>query len=344
MQNQVPAVSLRPLNPNSVSKSLIDNHNRPITYLRLSVTDRCNLRCRYCRPEKGLPFIPHEEILSFEELERLVCIFVDLGISKVRITGGEPFARSGCLPFIKRLKQIQGVQQLCVTTNGVKTFQHLDELSLLGLDRMNLSLDTLDQRRFWSITRRDYLDAVLDTLHGALSRHIPIKINSVVLDDTSDNEIIQLTKLARDFPITIRFIEIMPFSGASRSGKLEKSNLPLRLKKILPAMKECPAALPTTSQTFTLPGYKGKIGIIQGYERLFCKSCNKVRVTPTGILKTCLYDNGVLDLKMLLRSGAEDFEIKETIAACLQNRFINGHEAERFSSRTVEPSMTMIGG
>ncbi len=323
---------------------LVDGQGRRISYLRLAITDRCNLRCQYCRPEKGVPFIPHQEILRFEELERLVAIFCYLGISKVRVTGGEPFSRRGCLPFMTRLRKIDGMQHLHITTNGVKTSRYLDELSSIGLDGINVSLDTLDQKRFWKITRRNYLEAVLQTVHGALARDIPLKINSVILEDTSDDEIIQLAGLARDYPITLRFIERMPFSGTVRSEKLENGNLSLRLKSIFPAIEECTATLPTTARIFALPGYKGTLGLIQGYSRKFCETCNKVRITPTGMLKTCLYDNGALDLKMLLRNGAGDHEIREAVVACVHNRFKNGHEAERFSSRAKEPSMAMIGG
>jgi cyclic pyranopterin phosphate synthase len=324
---------------------LIDNYGRPVTYLRLAITDRCNLRCRYCRPEEGVPFIPHEEILTFEELERLVAIFCSLGITKVRVTGGEPFSRRGCLSFLKRLRQIDGVQHLHITTNGVKTSRFLDEIEAIGLDSINVSLDTLDHERFLKITRRDYLEAVLQTIHGVLARGIPLKINSVVLKDTNDDEIIHLAGLARDFPIALRFIEKMPFSGTVRSGKLENGNLSKRLERIFPEIEESTTVQPTTARCFALPGYKGTLGIIQGYSRLFCKTCNKVRITPTGMLKTCLYDNGVLNLKKMLRKGSDDKEIKSAIVNCVQNSCVNGHEAE-LSARTRgrEPSMASIGG
>ena len=323
---------------------LVDNHGRPITYLRLAITDRCNLRCRYCRPEEGVPFIPHEEILRFEELERLVSIFCSLGISKIRVTGGEPFARRGCMSFLTKLRQIDGVQHLHITTNGVKTSRFLDELAAIGIDSINLSLDTLDHKRFWQITRRDYLEAVLQTMHGVLAHSIPLKINSVVLKDTSDDEIIKLAGLARDFPIALRFIEKMPFSGTSRPEKLVNGNLLQRLKKIFPVMAECSQEKPTTARLFSLPDYKGTIGLIQGYSRLFCRTCNKVRITPTGMLKTCLYDKGVLDLKNLLRSGASDLELQQAIIECVQNRHANGHDTEMESHQKVEPSMSTIGG
>jgi len=323
---------------------LIDNHDRPITYLRLSITDRCNLRCRYCRPEEGVPFISHDEILSFEELERLTSIFCGLGVNKVRVTGGEPFSRRGCLEFLTRLRKIEGVRHLHITTNGVKTSRFLNELAAIRLDSINLSLDTLDHKRFWKITRRDYLDAVLQTMHGIIDRGIPLKINSVALQETSDEEIIGLADLARQYPITLRFIEKMPFSGIARPEKLVNGNLLERLKRILPAMEECSQDKPTTARIFSLPGYKGTIGLIQGYSRQFCKTCNKLRITPTGMLKTCLYDNGVLDLKRMLRRGADDQEIESAILSCVQNRCVNGHQAELNSKRASEPSMASIGG
>ena len=323
---------------------LIDNYGRPITYLRLAITDRCNLRCRYCRPEEGVPFIPHKEILTFEELEHLTTIFCALGVDKIRVTGGEPFSRRGCLPFLKRLRNIDGVKYLHITTNGVKTPRYLDELVAIGLDGINLSLDTLDHMRFLKITRRDYLEAVLQTLKGVLVRSIPLKINSVVLKDTDDDEIIQLAGLARNYPIALRFIERMPFSGTVRTEKLVNGNLLQRLKRIFPNMEECSQEKPTTARIFLLPGYKGSIGLIQGNSRLFCKTCNKIRITPTGMLKTCLYDNGVLNLKRMLRKGADEEEIKAAIHNCMQNRCVNGHEAELNAKRAKEPSMASIGG
>jgi cyclic pyranopterin phosphate synthase len=335
-----PTPAIQPHHPGT----LIDNYGRRITYLRLAITDRCNLRCQYCRPETGVPFIPHAEILTFEELERLVRIFTSMGVGKVRVTGGEPFSRRGSLDFLTRLRRIEGVAQLHVTTNGVKTARYLDELQQLGLTGMNLSLDTLDRQRFWKITRRDYLEPVLETLHGALARAIPLKINSVVLADTSDEEIRQLAELPRQFPLTLRFIERMPFSGSERAGALDKSNLAQRLGKIFPTLREERSTSPTTARLFTLAGFQGKLGVIEGYSRQFCKSCDKLRLTPPGLLKTCLYDNGALDLKGLLRRGADDQEIRAAIGACVNNRFADGHAAERYCQRESEPSMSLIGG
>jgi len=324
--------------------SLIDNHHRPINYLRLSITDRCNLRCRYCRPEEGVPFVPHEEILTFEELERLAAIFCGMGVEKIRVTGGEPFARKGCLEFLQRLRTIKGLRELHITTNGVETYQYLDALAELGIDGINLSLDTLDHRRFWHITRRDYFEDVVQALQAIIEHHIPLKINSVVLADTSDDEIIRLAGLARYFPIAIRFIEKMPFSGITRPVKLVNGHLFQRLKGILPALEEQSPDSPSTARIFSLPGFLGNIGIIQGYSRLFCATCNKVRITPIGMLKTCLYDNGVLNLKRMLRNGRDDAGIESAILDSIQNRCASGHEAEVLAKRATEPSMASIGG
>jgi GTP 3',8-cyclase len=327
------------------SSSLIDNYNRKITYLRLSVTDRCNLRCRYCCPEKGVVLVPHEEILSFEELNRLVRIFVSLGVEKVRITGGEPFARRELVNFLGKLKKsVKGLRTLVITTNGVQTFHHLEALQAAGVDGINLSLDTLDKHRFMEITRRDRLDEVMRTFYGALALAIPVKVNSVVLEDTEDCELVSLASLGKENPVTVRFIERMPFSGAGTVAIHESDRLAARLRRIFPSMKEEKQALPTTARIFSMAGYRGKIGIIEGNSRHFCSSCNKVRVTATGMLKTCLYDNGVLDLKKLLRSRCDDHYIADAIVDSVQKSSADGHAAEAVSHRKSEPSMAVIGG
>lgn len=330
--------------PSASRAALIDNHNREITYLRLSITDRCNLRCRYCRPEEGVPFVPHEEILRFEELERLAAIFCSLGVEKVRITGGEPFARKSCFEFLQRLRSVENLRYLHITTNGVNTYKYVDGLADLGVDGINLSLDTLDYRRFHYITRRDYFENVIQTLQGVVERGLPLKINSVVLADTSDEEIIRLAGLARNFPISVRFIERMPFSGLSKPEKLLNGHLLQRLEKIIPGLEERLPEMPSTARIFTISGYQGTIGVIQGYSRLFCSTCNKVRITSTGMMKTCLYDNGVLDLKRMLRSGATDRQVAEAVVKSIRNRPLNGHVAERLALHTGEPSMASIGG
>ena len=326
------------------SDGLLDNHGRRITYLRLAITDRCNLRCRYCMPKSGVDFVPHAEILSFEELERLVRLLSELGISKVRITGGEPFVRHDCLPLMRRLKGLAAVRSLHVTTNGVETFRYLDALTELGINGINLSLDTVDRSRFWQITRRDHLEKVLVTLNGCRMRRLPLKINAVVLEDTSDAEIMALADLPRLHPLSLRFIEKMPFSGGS--GARSKPSRPLRdrLHALFPGLVPVVAGTPSTARQYTIPGFAATIGLIEGNSRRFCATCNKIRITPVGMLKTCLYDNGVLDLKGMLRGGADDREITEAVKAAVACRYRDGLETEENCARSTDPAMASIGG
>ncbi len=295
-------------------------------------------------PERGVPFIPHDELLSYEELERLVRLFARLGVKKLRITGGEPFVRAGCLEFIHRLKNLGCVEQIFVTTNGVSTAQHLEDLKKFGVSGINLSLDSLDRQRFRDITRRDYIDRVLATLHGALALNIPLKINSVVTDRSSDAEIIDLGYLARCYPISLRYIEEMAFGGAGKTISRPGNRLKERLERLFDGIQECPPDTASTARLFTSTGLVGKIGIIEGRSRKFCSSCNKVRITPQGKLKACLYDDGVLDLRALLRSAASDTTIVNAVRHSLISRHLNGHDTEAASRRKHEPSMATIGG
>ncbi len=324
----------------------IDNHGRAITYLRLAITDRCNLRCQYCMSEKGVTFIPHEEILTLEELERLVRIFVGLGLTKLRITGGEPFARRGSFEFIKRIATESGIKSFFLTTNGVATAPYLKDLKELGLAGINLSLDTLDAIRFLSITKRNSFEAVLDTFYTILDLGIPLKVNSVILPETTDKEIETMASLAQKWPITLRFIELMPFSGTDSSSpeNFTNSSLNDRLISLFEGINPVVSDEPSTARVFNIPGFSGKLGVIEGYSRLFCSQCNKVRVTPVGMMKTCLYDNGVLDLKAMLRDGRSDSEIQNSIIGVIRQREVNGHAAEAKAARNSEPSMSSIGG
>jgi cyclic pyranopterin phosphate synthase len=327
-----------------LNTSLIDNHGRPISYLRLAITDRCNLRCSYCMPEQGIAPSSHQETLSYEELERLVRLFLNCGIEKVRITGGEPFARKGCMSFMERLAGDIGVPQLFLTTNGVETARFLPRLKAIDLRGLNLSLDTLDRQRFIEITRRDQLKSVLSTLHQALELGIPLKVNSVVTEDTTDDEIRLLGELAREFPLSVRFIEKMPFSGEPEATVRIDFRLKDRLDRLFDGLVECKVDGISTARLFNREDFLGTLGIIEGKSRRFCSTCNKIRVTPQGMLKTCLYDNGVLDLKKMVRDGATDRDIGSAINQCLANRYVDGHQTEHSLSRNGGASMASIGG
>ena len=327
---------------------LYDNHGRKINYLRLAVTDRCNLRCFYCMPEEGINYIPRKELLSYEEMERIVKVMVGLGIQKVRITGGEPFLRKGMMDFLKRLLEIDGLDQLNITTNGTLTSGRVGELKAMGIHSVNLSLDSLDKKRFFDITRRDEFQTVMKTLDELIENGIKTKINTVVMQGRNIDDLIPLVKLAKDKPIDVRFIEEMPFNGTGKSEDLLWTFPKIldHIKSSFPEIEKLTDPPHSTSFNYQIPGFQGTIGIIAAYSRLFCGSCNRIRLTPQGLLKTCLYDNGIFNLRDILRAGATDEHLVNTLLNALNNRAKDGFEAERNRGfgLPVSESMATIGG
>ena len=343
--------SLRsPATPPAVTP-LFDQHGRPLEYLRLAVTDRCNLRCFYCMPEEGIKYMPKHELLSYEEMLRLTGLLATLGVRKVRLTGGEPFVRRDLLPFMERLAELPGIDDISLTTNGVLTAPHVPALARLGVKAVNLSLDTLDRARFAAITRRDELPRVLETFHALLEAGIQVKINAVVMDGQNIDDLVPLAALSRDLPVDVRFIEEMPFNGGSHDatpaalpwhhGRI-RQHLAQHFGELLPVA----TAAGATASEYRIAGHQGTVGIIAAYSRTFCGTCNRLRLTAEGGLKTCLYDQGVLDTRALLRGGAPDAEIVAALAAAFRYRAANGFEAERqrpLHQLSFE-SMATIGG
>ncbi|NJL14053.1 MAG: GTP 3',8-cyclase MoaA [Microscillaceae bacterium] len=329
---------------------LLDNHGRPLSYLRLAVTDRCNLRCFYCMPAEGISYLPKKELLSYEEMRRLVRLLAAMGIYKIRITGGEPFVRRDLIPFMYELRQIPGVRELHLTTNGVLTHRYLDDLEALQIDSVNLSLDSLDRARFFQITRRDELPQVLKTYEGLLARRIKTKINAVVMAGQNTEDLIPLAEMARQAPIEVRFIEEMPFNGeGAHYAELlwTYRKIQEKLQEAYPKMYPRENAPFATAQCFGIPGFLGSIGIIAAFSRTFCGTCNRIRITAQGQLKTCLYDEGVLNVRDLLRQyPGDDQAIEEAFLLAFQNRPRDGFEAEqkRTQFQTVHESMSTIGG
>lgn len=329
--------------------TLYDNHGRPINYVRLAVTDRCNLRCFYCMPEEGIRYLPKKHLLTFEEIERLISILACMGISKVRLTGGEPFVRNDLMQLIEKIASIQGVQDLHLTTNGVLTAPHVPLLKKLGIASVNLSLDTLDRTRFHNITRRDEFEPVMETLHLLLEHKIPVKINAVVMEGKNIEDILPLIELSKNYPVDIRFIEEMPFNGEGNhypTLKWTYRNILQYIESHYPTLTKIPDAPFSTSYNYRVPGYAGNIGVIAAFSRTFCGTCNRIRVTAQGMLKTCLYDDGVLDIRQLLRSGIDDEEIKHQLMSAFKSRAKDGFEAEgkRHNHLPVSESMSTIGG
>ena len=324
---------------------MTDQFGREINYARISVTDRCNLRCRYCMPECGVKKIPHAEILSLEEILRVAEIFSRLGIKKIRLTGGEPLLRKNLPSLIQRLKNLAGIEQVTLTTNGVLLKNLAPELIAAGLDGVNLSLDTLDEKIFADLTRRNFLGKVLEGLQS-LDKNLSLKINCVPLRGVNDDEILKIAASAKDNPVKVRFIELMPIGCAWESGlkgiptaeifsTLEKSFgelVPVRQKN----------SLQGPAKYFRPKNFVGEIGFIDALEHKFCGSCNRIRLTAEGFLKTCLsFDTG-LDVKNLLRSGVDDEELAEKIRDAIYHK-----PKEHFFQlrmRNEELGMYQIGG
>lgn len=324
---------------------LVDNHGRPITYLRLAITDRCNLRCRYCMPETGVPSVSHGKTLRYEEFKQLVTMLRPLGIEKVRITGGEPLVRRGCVEFMKSLKDEVGIEHLYLTTNGVVLQQYLPEMIAMNVSGINLSLDTLDPQKYFTLTRRDSFASVAQALQKVLAAQIPLKINAVVAHWTTDEEILQLATLVQKQNLTLRFIEHMPFSGVAGVCKSGGERLLDRICRLIPQCQEIDQPeVVSTARLFRAADQRGTIGIIEGHSRNFCATCNKIRITPQGILKGCLYDKGILDLRELLRSGATEGTICARIQQGLAQRYATGWLAQQACQTPIEPSMASIGG
>lgn len=324
---------------------LKDNHGRTVNYLRLAVTDRCNLRCFYCMPEHGIDWLDRKELMTWEEMLQVCNALVKMGIEKIRITGGEPFARKNFMDFLTRLAAIDGLRELTITTNGVLTAPYIPQLKKLGVKTVNLSLDTVDRERFFSITRRDELPKVMDTLHQLLHHDIGVKINAVVMEGKNTQDIIPLAELTKDLPIAVRYIEEMPFNGSSSYDGLKWDHVRIleQLHSQYPKLQKLTDPLYSTSYNYKVPNHKGSLGIIAAYTRSFCGTCNRIRITPQGVLKTCLYDNGVMNIKDLVRSGFDESAIQDAVKQAIDKREKDGWAAEKNRIENHE-SMAAIGG
>lgn len=326
---------------------IYDNHGRPINYLRVAVTDRCNLRCFYCMPAEGITYLPRNELLSFEEIVRTVRLFSDMGINKVRITGGEPFVRRDLIALLENLASINDLE-VHLTTNGVLTLPFVPRLKKLGLASVNLSLDTLDAARFRTITRRDTFREVWSSYEALRDHAIPVKMNCVVMEGKNTEDIIPMAELTREEDVSVRFIEEMPFNG--EGSHYPKLNWTYRrilghLQRHFPGLAEIENPQNATATHYRIPGYLGNIGIIAAFSRTFCGTCNRIRITAQGILKTCLYDHGVMDIKAMLRAGISDEALRHELLLKLGDRPANGFEAERNRGEVpVSESMSTIGG
>ncbi len=328
---------------------LYDNHGRVINYVRLAVTDRCNLRCHYCMPAQGITYLPREALLRYEEMERIIGILHRLGVDKLRITGGEPFVRAGMADFLERLAAVFPALQLHLTTNGTLTGGLVSRLKDLGIRSVNLSMDSLDPVRFRTITRRDAFEDVRRTLDELLESGIRTRINTVVMAAHNIPDLLPLVELTRHHDLSVRFIEEMPFNGGGEHAGRLTWDYPAILRHLqthYPALAKIPDPPHSTAFNYQVDGFRGQVGIIAAYTRLFCGTCNRLRITPQGMLRTCLYDQGIFNLRDILRAGASDEELADTFREALKDRAKDGFEAERRRSLQLPPteSMATIGG
>jgi len=323
---------------------LVDKFGRKINYLRLSVTDRCNMRCRYCMPEDGVEKLTHQEILSYEELERIARAAVAIGIEKIRVTGGEPLVRKGIVPFLAGLSGIPGLRQLVVTSNGLMLEEMAADLRGAGVQRLNISLDSLDPARFCQITRTGDLERVLAGIAAADREGFPVKINMVVMRGVNDDEIEAVASLALDRPYTVRFIEYMPASRAERwqSLVLPGEQILKRLAARFPLLPVPRGELAGPAREYRIPGAAGTLGIITPVTGHFCGDCNRIRVTSTGTAKGCLFSGDELDLKPFLGSG--DPRLLEDALRSIVMGKPGRHQMSAQSASHTPFAMSAVGG
>ncbi len=328
-----------------------DAYERPIQYLRISVTDRCNLRCVYCMPEEGIPLIPHQDILRYEEIVRIVRVAVGMGLDRIRLTGGEPLVRKGVVDLVGELARIPNLKDLSMTTNGILLGRYAERLAQAGLRRVNVSLDTLQEDRFRRITRRGRLEDVLEGRRAALAAGMrPVKINTVVVRGLNDDEVVDIARLTLEPDWHVRFIEVMPLGAAggeeshwSGNGVVSAAEVRTHIETALGPLE--PVRGETGSgpaRYYRLPGAAGTVGFISPVTEHFCHSCNRLRLTADGRLLPCLLSNFAIDLRSVLRGGGDDEQLRETFLQAIIAKPRGHHLADGVAS--VYLPMSQIGG
>jgi cyclic pyranopterin phosphate synthase len=323
---------------------LIDQFNRVIDYIRISITDRCNLRCRYC-VDGAFPFVSHEDVLRYEEIIRFVRVCAGLGVSKVRLTGGEPLVRKGLSFLLKELGGIEGIRDISLTTNGVYLGEKVLELKEAGLKRVNISLDSLKRDRFTFITGVDAFDQVLMSIEKAIYAGLnPIKINTVVIKGFNDDEIVNFGRIAEKWGHEVRFIEFMPFGEFSlwdASRVIPSDETERRLRGVL-ELEPVPRSGRGPAKMFGIKGSQGKVGFISPVSTHICSECNRIRLTANGRIRPCLFSDDEFDLKVLLRSGADDDEIARFVIDTVRAK--PGKRGEVGQIRKCQRNLRQIGG
>ena len=322
---------------------MFDSTRREIHYLRLSVTDLCNLRCRYCMPD-GVEKLEREAVLTYEEFLRLAALFAQCGIDTVRVTGGEPLVRKNVAQLVAGLKAIPGIRKVTMTTNGILLAQQLPALLAAGLDSVNISLDTLRPEVFRQITVRDEFTAVQAGLQAALESGIPVKLNCVPQAGVNEGELEDLAALAENRPLQVRFIEMMPIGYGAAMPCISGPELRQRFARRWPELQPLTEAVfgDGPAVYYTVPGWQGSIGFIAAVHGKFCASCNRVRLTSQGFLRPCLASEAGCDLRALLRSGADDTQLLAAIRETIWAKPREHHFED--SSMPATRGMYRIGG
>ena len=325
----------------------MDGHGRRISDLRVSVTDRCNFRCQYCMPADGLPWLDREEILRFEEIERLVRVLAGMGVTDVRLTGGEPLVRREFPRLLGMLASVPGVEDLSLTTNGYLLERDADALVAAGLKRVNISIDSLQRDRFFQLTRRDSLPQVLRGL-DAIARHPqvwPIKVNAVALRGFTEEEALPFAEFARSTSFQVRFIEFMPLDG-DHAWTQDQVLTGEEIRSIVHAvhpLEEVPREDHATARVFRFADGRGELGFVNPVSEPFCGDCNRIRLTADGKLRTCLFSINETDLRTQLRAGTSDAELEQTVRDAVWRKELKHHVGEP-GFRQPPRTMSAIGG
>jgi len=326
---------------------LIDSFGRQIEYVRLAVTDRCNLRCQYCMPAHGIDIVPKQELLTFKEMYRLIRVLTELGVKKVRLTGGEPFVRKDFVGFLEMLSYNDLLDAINITTNGALISHYIDRIEQLEkVKHINLSIDSLQREKFAKITRRDVFLDVYKTFEALEKSRLNLKLNVVVQSGFNTDEINDFVRLTKDKNVAVRFIEEMPFNGKGQRDIKENWTF----KKILEEIKtefdveEIQSEKSSTSRNYKIDGHLGTVGIIPAFTRTICNDCNRIRITSTGTFKNCLFDDGVFNLRDFIRNGASNEDLKALFLSLVKEKPENGFIAEANRKGNVSESMSTIGG
>lgn len=317
-----------------------DHYGRKINYMRISITDLCNLRCVYCMPEEGIEKHHHQKNLSFEEITDLIKAGVSLGVDKIRLTGGEPLVRHGVVDLVRQIREIPGIRDLTMTTNGILLPKYANDLKKAGLNRVNISLDTFDSEKFKQITRRGHIEDVLAGIEAAKAAGMyPIKVNTVLIKGFNDDEIQAFVNYTKDEDVYIRFIELMPLgesSGFAEHQYLSNDEVLKRLPRLMPLLQPDKTG---PAEYYQLPGAKGRVGLINPISKHFCNECNRIRVTTDGKIKPCLHSDDEIDLDALRNEGKS---YKEILLQAINEKPEKHHINEQ--EKQLLRNMNEIGG